>query len=162
MHRERAAVAPQLEVLQPAVVEDRGRDAVLGVAPDRRPGPVGERAVVLDQAFERIPSQVEAVEIGVAALEPRHHAERLGVVVEAAVAGQAAVERALAGVPERRVAEIVGERRGLRQILVEAERTGERPGDLGDFERVCKARAVVVALMVDEYLGLVGEPAKSR
>jgi hypothetical protein len=48
-------------------------------------------------------------------------------VVEAAVRGEAAVERALAGVPERRMAEVVGERRGLGQVLVEPERADVPP-----------------------------------
>ena len=48
---------------------------------------------------------------------------------------------------ERRVAEVVGERHRLGQVLVEPQRAGERPGDLGDFERVGQPGAVVVALM---------------
>ena len=94
-------------------------------------GAVGERAVVLDQAFERLPGEVESVEVGVAPLQRRHHVQRLRVVVEAAERGEAVIERALAGVAERRMAEVVAERGGLGQVLVEPERAGERAGDLG-------------------------------
>ena len=87
-------------------------------------------------------------------------AQGLGVVVEAAEIGQARVERALAGMPERRVAEVVGERQRLGQVLVEAERAGERAGDLGHFQRVGQPGAVVVALVEHEDLGLVLEAAE--
>ena len=81
-------------------------------------------------------------------------------MVEAAAIGEAAVERALAGMAERRMAEIVAERGGLGQVLVEAERAGERAGDLGHFQRVGQAGAVMVALVEDEHLGLVGQAAE--
>ena len=51
--------------------------------------------------------------------------QRMGVVVEAAEQAEALVERALAGVAERRMAEVVAERGGLGEVLVEAERAGD-------------------------------------
>ena len=115
---------------------------------------------MLDQALQRFPGQVEPVELRVAALERGDDLERLGVVVEAAETGQALVERALAGMAEGRMAEIVGERHRLGQVLVEAERAGERTGDLHHFQGVGEPGAVVVALVVDENLRLVGKPAE--
>ena len=79
-----AGEAPQFEVLQAAIVEDRLRHAALAVAPDRLAVAVGQRTVVLDQPFERLPGEIETVEGGVAPLERRDDAQRLGVVVEAA------------------------------------------------------------------------------
>jgi hypothetical protein len=79
-------------------------------------------------------------------------------VIEAAERVEAFVERPLAGMAERRMAEIVGERQRLGQILVESERAGERARHLGDFERVGEPGAVMVALVEDEDLGLVLEP----
>ena len=70
------------------------------------------------------------------------------------------IERAFAGVTERRMAEVVRQRQRLGQVLVEAERAGERAGDLSDFERMGQPGAVMVALVIDEDLGLVGEPAE--
>ena len=84
--------------------------------------------------------------------------QRLGVVVEAAEAGEAVVERALAGMAERRMAEVVAERAGLGQVLVEPERAGERAGDLGDLQGVRQAGAEMIALVEHEHLGLMGEP----
>ena len=60
--------------------------------------------------------------------------ERLGIVVEAAMGRHQPIELALAGMAEGRVAEIMGEREGLGQILVEAERAGDRAGDLRHLE----------------------------
>ena len=85
---------------------------------------------MLDQALQRLPGEVQPVERGVAPLEPGHDAQRLGVVVEAAERRHAVVERVLAGVAEGRVAEVVRQRQRLGEILVEAERAGERAGDL--------------------------------
>ena len=155
-----AGEAPQLQILQPDIVADRLGHAVRAIAAERRAVPVGERAVVLDQAFERFPGQVEAVEGRVAALQRRHHPQGLGVVIEAAEGAQAIVERALAGMAERRMTEVVGQRQRLGEVLVEAERAGQRARDLRDFERVGQPRAVMIALVEHEHLGLVLEAAE--
>ena len=72
------------------------------------------------------------------------------------------VQRALPGMAERRVPEIVGERQSLGQILIHAERARHGPGDLRDLEAVGQPCSVVIALVIDEDLGLVGEPAEGR
>ena len=115
---------------------------------------------MLDQSLERLLGQVEAVEIGVAALELGDEAQAVAVVVEAAVRCHAGVERVLAGVAERRVAEIVAERHRLGEFFVEPQRLGERASELGDLDRMGEARAEMVALVIDEHLGLVGKAAE--
>ena len=145
----------KLERLQPVVGQDRPRHAVRGVARRRLAVAREQRAVVLDQALQRLPGEIEAVEAGVAALEIGDDAQRLRIVVEAAVILDAGVERALAGVAERRMAEIVRQRQSLGEVLVEAERAGQRPGDLDHFQRVGQPGAVMVAFVVDEDLRLV-------
>ena len=86
-----------------------------------------QRAVVLDDAFQRLPGQVEAVIGRLAALQLRQQAQGLRVVVEAVIVPHAVDEHVLAGVAEGRVAEIVRERDGLGEILVELEGAGDRP-----------------------------------
>ncbi len=88
---------------------------------------------MLRQAFEGFPREVQSVEGQIFAFERRHDAQRLGVVVEAAVSLHGAIERALAGVAERGMAEVMRQRDRLGQILVEAELAGDRAGDLGDL-----------------------------
>ena len=102
----------------------RARDSARSGVPSRSV----ERAVVLDQPFERLPGEIEAVEGGIAALERGHHPQRLRVVVEAAAGGKAAIERALAGMAERRMAEIVRQapapRRDPRRARARAPASG--------------------------------------
>ena len=74
------------------------------------------------------------------------------------VVGKYGRERLLAGVPEGRVADVVAERDRLGERLVERQRGGQRPRDLGHLDGVRQARDVVVALGVDEDLRLVLEP----
>src|SRR5208337_657449 len=95
-----------------------------------------------------------------AALQRGHHPQGLGVVIEAAEGTKALVEGALAGMAEGRMTEVVSQRQRLGEVLVEAERTGERAGDLRNFERVGEPRAIVVALVENEHLGFVLEAAK--
>ena len=123
-------------------------------------GAIDQWTVMLDQPFERLPGEVQSVEAGIAPLERGDDPQGLRVVIEAAAGLEAAVERALAGMAERRVAEVMGERQRLGQVLVEPERAGERAGDLGHFERVGEPGAEMIALVKDEDLRLVGEPAE--
>lgn len=63
-------------------------------------------------------------------------AQRLAVVFKAAVILHGRIERILAGVAERRVAEIVGQRDSFGQILMQSHRAADRAGDLGHLDRV--------------------------
>ena len=87
-------------------------------------------------------------------------AQRLGVVVEAAVLGETGVQRALAGVSERRMADVMRQRQRLGEVLVQAELAGDGTSDLGDFQRMRQPGAIMVALMEHEDLRLVLEAAK--
>src|SRR5262249_10481338 len=66
----------------------------------------------------------------------------------------------LAGVAERGMAEIVSQRQGLGEILVESECAADRARDLRHFEGVGLARSIVVALVIDKDLRLVRQPAE--
>jgi hypothetical protein len=88
-------------------------------------------------------------------LEVLDDAQRVDVVIEPpAVPRQAAVESALAGVPKRRVADIVNQRKRLRQIFVQAKRGSDRAGDLCDFNGVGQPAAKVVGGAAGKDLGL--------
>src|SRR5262252_9945271 len=137
---------------------DGVRQPALAIRPDWAAVLKRERAIVLDQAFERLPGEVQSVESGIAFLERGDHAQCLRIVIEAAAGGEAAIERALAGMAERGMAEVVGERQRLRQILVEPERARERAGNLRDLQRMGQTGAKMIAVVKDENLGLVREP----
>ena len=91
-------------------------------------------------------------------LEHVDDAQALLVVVEAA--GHERVEDALAGVAERRVAEVVAERDRFGQLLVQPQHLGDRARDLRHLERVREPRAVVIAGRREEHLRLVLQPAE--
>ena len=121
-----------------------------------------KRAVMFDEPFQRLPSQIESIEGGVAAFELGDNSQRLGVMVEAAVRSHEFIEHILAGVAKRRVAKIMRKRKRLGEIIVEAERAGKRARDLTHFERVGEPGAEMVALVRNEDLRLVGEPPEGR
>src|ERR1700757_1869676 len=108
---------------------------------------IRERPIVLDQPFEGLPGEVEAVERGVSALQKRDHAQRLGIVIEAPARGQTTAERPFSGMAKRRVAKVVGKRERFRKVLVEAKRPRQRARDLGDFERMGEPGAEMVAFV---------------
>ena len=105
-----------------------------------------------------LPGQVEPGERRVAVLEVLDDPEGLAVVIEPAVIGEALGQDVLAEMPERRVPEVVRERQGLDQVLVQTERARDRPPDLADLDAVGQPGPEVVALVIDEHLRLVLEP----
>ena len=119
---------------------------------------IDQRAIVLDQALEGFPGEVQAVEFCVFPLQPGYDSQRLGVVVEAAKGGHELVKLALAGMAKGRVAEVVGQGQGFGQIFVKAKDAGDRPCDLGNFNGVGEPGAVVVALVIHENLGFMLQP----
>ncbi len=128
----------------------------------RRRQLAAHRAVMFRDPFERLPGEVEPVERGIAPLELGQHAQRLVVVAKAAEPLHHLVQRLFAGMAERRVAEIVGKRQRLGQILVETEAARDAARDLRHFEAVGKSRPVVIALVIDEHLRLVLQAAEGR
>ena len=116
---------------------------------------------MLEPVWLRMPSRTCSVRLRprAVALEHVDDPQRVLVVLEAAAAAlaQRRVERLLADVAEGRVAEVVAEPDRLGQVLVEAERPGDRAGDPAGLERVGEPGPVVVALGGDEDLGLVLE-----
>ena len=115
---------------------------------------------VLEDAFARLEAQVQAIVVGVAVLQPVDHAQALQVVLEAAVRSHAVVERVLPGVAEGRVAEVVGQRDGFGQIFVQPQRAGDGAGKLRYLQRMREPGAEQVALVVQEHLRLVDQPAE--
>ena len=108
---------------------------------------------VARDAVAHFPGEIQPLP---AVLEHVDDAQALLVVAEPA--GHEPVDHALAGVAERRMAEIVAERDRLGQLLVQAQHLGDAARDLRDLERVRQPRAVVIAGRREEHLRLVLEP----
>ena len=64
------------------------------------------------------------------------------------------------GMAERRVSEIVAERNGFGQILIQIQRPRNRAGNLGHLECVRQAGPVMIALRSEKHLCFIFHPAK--
>lgn len=93
-------------------------------------------------------------------LEFVDHDEALQIVFEAPMLAHAFVERVLAGVAKRRVAEVVRERDGFDEVFVDAQIARHGPRNLRDFQAVREPCTKQVALVIDEHLRLVFEAPK--
>ena len=92
---------------------------------------------------------------GVTLLEVLDDTQRVEVVVEATpMTLEAPIEGALTGVPKWRMADVMDQRKRLRQIFVQAKRGGNGPGDLRNLNRVGQAPAKVIGGTAGEYLRL--------
>ena len=105
-----------------------------------------------------MPSRTSQVRFSPLAVLLEHVDDPQALLVVVEPAGHERVEHPLAGVAERRVAEIVAERDRLGQLLVQAQHLGDGPRDLRHLERVGQPRPVVVAARREEDLRLVLQP----
>jgi len=112
---------------------------------------------VLGKALERFPTEVETVEIGIWRLQTGCDPERVRIVIEAAAIGQCGAQRPLAGMAERRMAEVVRQAQGLGQVLVEPERARQGSSNRRNLQAVRYPNAKVVAIRSDEHLSLVAK-----
>ena len=116
---------------------------------------------VLDQTFADFPGQVQAGKIRIFLFQFLDNAQAVPVVLETAMPFHQAREHRFALVAERRMPEVVRQRNGLRQVLIQPQRAGDVARDGGDFNGVREARAQVIAGAVEKNLRFVFEPAKS-
>ena len=136
---------------------------VAGVVIGQRIGQrAGDGAVMLGDAFQGFPCQVQPVEISIMAFERGDDAHRLGVVVEPAIGFHQRIERILACMAEGGVAEVMRQRHRLGQFRIQAQRSGDGAGDLRHLDRMGQAGTEIIALMLDEDLGLVFQPPEGR
>ncbi|OIQ68018.1 hypothetical protein GALL_503940 [mine drainage metagenome] len=117
---------------------------------------------MLGDAFQRFPRQVQPVEIGVVAFQRGNDAQRLRVVIEAAVGLHQQLHRILAGMAKRGVAKVMGQRHRLCQIGVEVQNPRDGARDLRHLDRMGQAGAVIIALVFDKHLRLVFQTPKRR
>ena len=109
------------------------------------------------QTFTHFPREVQAREIGVLALDDLDDAQALHVVLEASVLIHQLIQYLLAGMAERRMAEVVRQRDGLREVFVQAQGAGDRAADRRHFDGVREPGPQVVTRAVEKDLRLVLE-----
>ena len=93
-------------------------------------------------------------------LEPHEQAQGLGITLEAPDPAGQLRERRLTVVPERRVAEVVGQARGVHDVRIAPECLAQLAPDLGDLERMGEPVAHEVVRLGRDHLGLGREPSQ--
>ena len=76
-------------------------------------------------------------------------------MIKAAIGRHQPLHRVLAGMPERRMAQIMGQRYRLGQIGVQPQNAGQSTRHLRHFDRMGQARAIVIALVLYKDLRFV-------
>src|SRR3546814_7621782 len=142
-----AGVAGEVE---PEIVVDFGE----------RPAGVRDGAVMLGQSLECFPGQIDAVEQRIRAFEARERAQRMAIMIEAAVHRHRGFQRILPRMADGRMADIVRPAPGFGKILVESERARDAAADLRDLDTVGQANAIMVAVGRDETLRIVAPAAE--
>ena len=100
---------------------------------------------MFNDSFPYFEAQVESTKFGVAQLEIFHDAKRVQVVVECQpVAAHGCIQRLLTGVTKGRMSDVMHQGQGFDEISVQAQRPGNGPRDLRDFNGVRQAVAEVV------------------
>ncbi len=115
---------------------------------------------MFQDAFAGLERQIQTREIGMAFLELIDDPQRLKIVFKPSEFTHTGVQRVLAGVAKGRMTQIMSETDGLHEILIEAHGASDRSRDLGDFQRMSQTRAIEVAFVIDEDLGLIHEATK--
>ena len=120
------------------------------------------RGAMLQDSLTRLEHQVQARKVRVLRFEFIDDAQRLQIVLEAPEVLHALVEGILAGMAEGCMPEVMRKTDRLDQRLVQLHGPGNRSGDLRDLQRMRQPGAIEIAFVIDEYLGLVDEPAEGR
>src|SRR5881275_276467 len=81
-------------------------------------------------------------------------------MLEAAVFAHAFGQHFFAGMPERRMPQVVRKRDGLRQVFIKTQSPRDGAANRRDFDGVGEPRAQMIAGAVEENLGLVLETTK--
>src|SRR4051794_16165708 len=118
-----------------------------------------DRPGVFENSVTHLQGEVEPASF---ALETFDDAEGMLVVAETTrpTFAQQLIERVLACMPERRMAEVVAEADRLDEILIESQGARDPACDPRRLESVRQPRAEVVSFGVDENLRLVAEAAE--
>src|SRR3546814_16587044 len=87
-------------------------------------------AIKLSQPLQRLPRQVEPVEARIGAFDPRQRAQRVAIMVKAAMRLHRALERILPRMATGWMADIVRATPRLGKILVEPDPAGDDAADI--------------------------------
>ena len=116
---------------------------------------------MFDDALADAKRQIEPAVCGVTLFEVLDDAQRMQVVVEpAAMTSEAAVQCALSGMSEGRMADVVDQRESLSEIFVQTESRSSRASNLRDLNGVGQPAAKVIGGAASEDLRLSRKTAE--
>ena len=113
------------------------------------------RCPVVEDPVPHLPGQIQPFPI---LLQDLHHTNALPEMSEPQRADF--IQNPLPRVTEGCVSEVMPKRDGIAQIVIEPERLRDRPGKLGDLQRMCQTSTVMVAHRCNKDLRLMCQPAK--
>ena len=108
---------------------------------------------MFDDSFPHLKGEIQARKFEIALLEMLDDPQRVEIVIEkVAIGAHALIQLPLAGVAERRVADVVHEREGFSQIGIEMRAPSHRAGNLRHFQRMREAIAKMIGIAGGENL----------
>ena len=141
-------------------IDDKGFEQrcaeIAKLDPFRRVEPLG----MADERFADFKGEIQAGKFGITLFEIIDAPQAVEIVIEPAEIEQAGMQRFLARMAERRMADVVGEGDDFRQVFIQSQPAGNRPCHLRDFERMRQSRAVVIVHRGHEHLRLPRHPPK--
>ena len=87
-----------------------------------------------------------------------HHPQALNIMLEPA--GMLFIQKAFPVVSERSMPEVMAHCDRFRQVLIQSQRSGDGPGDLGNLQRMSQPGTKVVAFRCQKYLGFMHKPSE--
>src|SRR6266853_6026628 len=84
---------------------------------------------MFSQTFQYFKREVQTRKIWIRIFEQLDHPQTLAVVIESAVSAHTFGQHLFSGVAKRRMAQVVGERNGFRQVLVQCQCTRDCAAD---------------------------------
>lgn len=117
-------------------------------------------AAVQHERLSHLERQIQAGEVRIAFFEFVHAAKAKKIVVEPAMIAEAFIQCRFARVPERRMADVVGQGDDLGEVFIQSQSASDCSCDLRDLECVRETRAMVIIDGGDENLRLARHAAK--
>jgi hypothetical protein len=112
------------------------------------------------QSLPHLPGEVQSGKIRILPLQFLHHPQALSIVLESILPLHEAIQRVFPLVSKGRVTQVMGQRNGFRQVLIQAQRTRQIPGDRRHLHGVRQARAQVIPGAIQKHLRFVLQPPK--
>ena len=115
---------------------------------------------MLRHPFQAFPGQVEPVKIRIALFKFRQQAQAVQIMIKTAIGLHTGRQGIFPRMAKGWMAEIMRQRQGFAQILIQAQKATDRARYLRHFQRMGQPRAVIIPFMGHKNLGFVLETAK--